>query len=252
MAVMDEFKEERAALKNAGFKKKLSYFWDYYKWYVIGTIAVVAFVSSFIYEYATKKETALYAVLLNASPLTKDSSEYTQSFADYTALDTEEYELFFDTSIRIEDGSMDDVTYTSVQKLAVYTAAADLDVMVSDATSFQKYANSYTFYDLREILTPEQIEKYEPYFYYVDTVTVEKIEAANDALDTDFVPVYPDPYKPEEMTTPIPVGITVDGNEWLQENFYFRGEDITLGVYCNTQRLDMALQYIDFLMQEGN
>ena len=31
MPVMDEFKEERAALKQAGLKVKLIYFWDYYK-----------------------------------------------------------------------------------------------------------------------------------------------------------------------------------------------------------------------------
>ena len=33
MAVMDEFKEEREALKNGTPKQKLAYFWYYYKWH---------------------------------------------------------------------------------------------------------------------------------------------------------------------------------------------------------------------------
>ena len=41
MPLMDEFKEERASIKNAPFKKKLRYFWDYYKWHVIITVAAV-------------------------------------------------------------------------------------------------------------------------------------------------------------------------------------------------------------------
>ena len=36
MPVMDEFREEREAIKNAGWDYKLKYFWDYYKWFVIG------------------------------------------------------------------------------------------------------------------------------------------------------------------------------------------------------------------------
>ena len=35
MAVMDEFKEEREALKRGTPKQKLAYFWYYYKWHVI-------------------------------------------------------------------------------------------------------------------------------------------------------------------------------------------------------------------------
>lgn len=249
MAVMDEFKEERQALRNASFKTKFNYFVDYYKWYVIGIVCVAALAASFIYQLATKKETAFNAVMLNASLMT-EGTEYTQKFTDYAGIDLNTHEVYFDTSIRIVEDSTDETTYTSVQKLMVYTAAAELDVMVTDCDSFAKYANSYTFYDLRDILSEEQIKKYEPYFYYVDLETVEEIEVANDNLDEDFVPVYPDYTKPEEMSTPVPVGILLDSNEELQENYYFRGDGVVMGVYGNTTHLDTALQYIDFLMQD--
>ena len=41
MAVMDEFKEEREALKNGTPRQKLAYFWYYYKWHVIIALVVI-------------------------------------------------------------------------------------------------------------------------------------------------------------------------------------------------------------------
>lgn len=249
MAVMDEFREEREALKNGTFKEKLIYFWDYYKWYVIGGIGILLFAGSMIYEIATRKEVAFNAILLNASPMTEDTT-YQQDFAAYAGIDLNKLDIFFDTSIRITEGSMDETSYTSTEKLMVYTAAGELDIMASDTDSFRKYANSYTFYDLRNILSPEQLEQYEPYFYYVDLTVVDKIEEANNNLDESFQPKYPDPRKPEEMETPVPVGIYLNDCDKLKETFYFRGDEIVLGVYANTNHLDTTLQYIDFVMAD--
>ena len=41
MAVMDEFKEEREALKRGTPKQKLAYFWYYYKWHVIISVIII-------------------------------------------------------------------------------------------------------------------------------------------------------------------------------------------------------------------
>ena len=253
MAVMDEFKEERAALKKASFKEKFNYFWYYYKWYVIGGIALIIMVSSFIHQYLSQKDNVFYAAMLNTSMMT-DGSDLTQGYADYAGIDLESSEVYFDTTLRASiDGIYTDIlgdeSYTTLQKLAVYTSAQELDTMITDMTSFQKYANSYTFYDLRDILTEEQIAKYEPYFYYVDQKIVDEIEAANAAWDDSYVPVYPDPTKPEEMDTPIPVGIFLDASEAAMENFYFRGEGPVMGVYCNTLHLENTLRFIDYLFQ---
>ena len=74
MAVMDEFKEEREALKNGTPKQKLAYFWYYYKWHVIISVIVIGMIVSFIYQYTNRKDTAFNAVLLNASLLDQMSS----------------------------------------------------------------------------------------------------------------------------------------------------------------------------------
>lgn len=249
MAVMDEFKEERAALKNGTFKQKLSYFIEYYKWYVIVPVLVLLFGAYTVYEIVTTKDVAFYSVMLNGTAL-EGATQSSQEFAELINLDTEKYTIMWDSSMHIQEAGMDEISYTSVQKLVTYTAAAELDTMVSDSTSFRKYANSSTFYDVRNLLTEEQIAKFEPYFYYVDWKVVEEIEAANNAMDDTFVPTYPDPTKPEEMEQPVPVGIYVSDCKKLTDNFYFKEEDIVLGVYSNSTRPELAVTYLEYLFSE--
>ncbi|RAZ94769.1 hypothetical protein DK853_33460, partial [Klebsiella oxytoca] len=87
--------------------------------------------------------------------------------------------------VQVNSGSPDEVA--SAQKLMVYIAAAELDVIVTNPSSLERYAYQDDFMDLRELLTPEQFDRYEPFFYYVDGEIIKEFEAASEALDTDYV-----------------------------------------------------------------
>lgn len=249
MPVMDEFKAEREAMKHGTPKQKLAYFWDYYKWYVIGGIAVIALLASLIYQFVTRKETAFYAIMLNASSYNfmEDTSENTAAFAEYAGIDESMYQILYDTSIQIGTEAADD--YNSSQKLMVYIAAGELDVMVSDADSLTRYAHQGNFKDMRDFLTEEQLEKYADSFYYIDNAVVKEIEAANEIFDLEFVPNYKNPHHPEEMQEPVPTGIFVNEDCPLLKDYYFRGEDVAVSVFINTERPELASAFIDFLMQ---
>ncbi len=254
MAVMDEFKEERAALKNAPFKKKWEHFWYYYKWYFWGTILAISMLIFLIYQLCNQKETVFHAVMLNALCLTEENT-YTEDFAQYAGINTDKQEIEFDTSFQISEDVYDEMSVMMSQKLVSFAAAAELDVMVASEYCFQTYAHTNTFYDLRYFLTEEQLAKYEPYFYYIDGEIIKTMEAAIMDLEGSFVPVYPDPTKPEEMKDPIPVGIYVSSNDKLLENFYFAGngevtENVVLGVYGNTEYPENCLKYLEYLFEE--
>lgn len=251
MPVMDEFKEEREALKHGTLKQKLSYFWDYYKWHVIVTVFVVIAGSTLVSQILNRKETAFYLALINTLDLTSAEPEG-RNFTEYSGIDTEDYTIIYDTSMRIDFATRTDETVNSAEKFVVYLTAKELDAVVSDTDIIQKYAYNETFHDLSQFLTPEQTEKYKPYFYYIDYAVVEDITAAQEAYDYSFVPEYPDPRHPENMEQPIPVGIYVTGRPALTDRFYFIREDsdIVLSVVGNTTRPDMVRQYIDFLMTD--
>lgn len=253
MAVMDEFKEERDALKNGSFKQKLSYYYYYYKWHVIIGIFAVALIGTFIFQLVTNKEVVFNAVLLNAN-LQDEHDPYSQEYAEYAGIDLTKESVLFDSTIYTLGHVTDEATSTASQKLLALTASGAVDVMVTDTNSIVPYANADMFHDLRDILTEEQLTKYEPYFYYVDRKTLEEIEAANNAFDLSFEPTYPDPSKPEEMEDPIPVGIYLDECETLLEKYHFMQENdpnvrVVIGVYFNSEQTENALKFIDFLFE---
>jgi len=261
MAVMDEFREEREALKHGTPKQKIQYFLEYYKWHVIiPVVAVIAIVSTII-SIVNRKETALYVCMLNVSEKlnvegtlqSTSNADHNAAFVEYAGIDTDEYEVQLDTGMSINYSSLTGDDSASAQKYMTYLAAAEMDVIVTDAASIEHYAYLEDFYDLREILTPEQIEKYEPYFYYIDMVTVaERNEMLEDpdSLYTDYILIGPDPRKPEEMQEPVPVAIYMDDCDLIREHFYFQTDEVVAGVFVNTTRLDMALQYLNFLLGE--
>lgn len=249
MPVMDEFKEEREAMKNGTPKQKLTYFWDYYRWHVIIGVIVVILAFFLIHQMAARKETAFYALMLNATAYhyMEDTSANTAAFAEYAGIDEKKYQIMYDTSIQIGTSAGDD--YNSNQKLMVYLAAAELDVMVSDSNSIQTYAYQGQFQNLSDFLTEEQLAKYADSFYYIDRAVVKEAEAASEAYDFDYIPVYGNPRHPEEMEDPVPVGIYLDESCSLLEDYYFRGEEVVVSVLINTKRPERASVFIDFLMQ---
>jgi len=252
MPVMDEFKEEREALKHGTPKQKWQYFLDYYKWFVIVGILIIIFAGSFIYQMVTQKDRAFYAALLNVYEL-EPAETYPEKFAEYAGIDPNEYDVFFDTSMHMDSSNLaavDENTMATTQKLMVYIAASEIDALIAGESTMNSYAYNETFYDLGSVLSEEQFKKYEPYFYYMDKAVADARNEA-EATGDDYVnvPDYPSPRNPEAMENPIPVGIYLDEADSLKENYYFSDETVILGIPANTDHLENALKYIDFIFQ---
>lgn len=250
MPVMDEFKEEREMLKHGTLKQKFTYFMDYYKWYVIVAVAVIGFIASLVYQALTSKETRFFAALVNAFEIVSPE-EHIRGFADYAQIDTDEYDIVFDSSMHIDNSSMTQDTITSSQKLMVFIAASEVDVVMADQDIIEQYAYNDSFYDIREVLTAEQIEKYESRFFYMDLAVAEAIKAAQSDPDYDYsqTPSHPDPRKPEAMEQPVPVGIFLDGAQALNEVYYFAYGEPVLAVSATSPHLETVPEYVDFLLE---
>ena len=250
MAVMDEFKEEREALKHGTPQQKFQYFLDYYKWHVIIAVVVIIMGIYTVREIMGRKETALYTCLLNTLEL--DASEFNAGFAEAINLNTDKYQLLFDASNWIDLGSMDEATIANSQKLMAHLAAGELDIMITDTDSIVNYSYQEDFFTMEELLSPEQYEKYKPYFYYIDMAAAEewhKFITDYDNLLSDTSYDFPDPKKPEEMTSPVAVGIFLDECDAFLKCYHFRSDDVVFGVFRNTARKETALQYLDYVMQ---
>jgi len=251
MAVMDEFKEERAALKHGTPRQKFAYFMDYYKWYVIIAVFIIIAGIYTIREVMSRKETALYTCLLNTLEQ-ETAAQYNADFAEAIGLDTDTYQMIFDAGVWIDINSMDESTMANSQKLMAHLAAGELDIMITDTDSITNYAYQQDFYTMEELLSPEQYEQYKPYFYYIDMKTLEEWHeyvSDPDNLMLEITFEFPDPRKPDEMESPQAVGIFLDECEDLRENYHFKSEDVVFGVFANSSRQETALQYLEYLMQ---
>lgn len=252
MPVMDEFREEREAVKNGSFKDKAKYFWCYYKWHTFIGLVVIFFVVLLIRDVTSQKDNAFFAVLLNCYETDthiEDISSCESGFVEYAGIDTDTYDVIFDTTIHLSEDSMDEMSVTSSQRMMVYTAAAELDVIVGSSDIFPEYANSEMLCDLREILSEEQLTRYAPYLYYVDWAVVEAIDEAEYNLEDYETPDYPDPTRPEEMEDPVPVGLFVTDCEKLTDSYLFGGDYSALGVMVNSPNLENSLKFIDYLFE---
>ena len=250
MPVMDEFQEEREKIKNGSFKDKINYFWCYYKFHTIVVICAIGLLALLIHDVVTQKDTAFFAAMLNSVSLDEDSTAaFREDFVEYTGIDLNQYEVLFDNTMTLDDSSASELATSSSQRLLVYTSAGEIDVIVGGEDIFPDEANQGMFYDLREILTEEQIARYEPYFYYVDQAYLDLMDS-DETYDINFVPPEaPDPNKPEEMENPIPVGIFVTDCDKLTDVYYFSGDYAAVGVMINSTHVETAIQFIEYLFE---
>ena len=213
-------------------------------------MAIVGFAASMIYNMVTRKDMAFSVSLINAFDI-GSGDEYLASFAEYAGIDTEEFDIMADSSMQIDYTSTDQNTAASIQKLMVLVAAGEIDALLSDEAVIEQYAYSETFYDLRDVLTAEQLDAYGPYLFYMDQAVADAVSEAQ--MDPDYestaMPERPDPRKPEAMEQPVPVGICLGEAQALNETYVFLSGEGILAVPATSPHLETVSQYVDFLLQ---
>ncbi|NBI89058.1 hypothetical protein D3Z45_00290 [Lachnospiraceae bacterium] len=252
MAMRDEVREQQNKLKGKTFKEKLDYFWDYYKVHTIVLVFSIVVISVFVKDIVTSKDNAFSAVILNS--YAQDAQEAFQAdFAAYASIDTDTYNCLIDTSATYSVASMSQYDIAFAQRIAAQVQTGDLDAFVGDGQAFSHYADGYLFQDLREALTEEEYQKYEPYFYYIDTAAIEakRQMEEEDISSSAQEEVSTDPMDPSSMETPVPVGICLESSSKLaQWNCYAAsGEPPIFGFLANAAHPDLAHRFLAYLTE---
>lgn len=228
--------KQHESLKNAGFKAKLGYFWDYYKVHTFVAIGLIIFLVTMISGNLTKKDTVFYAAMVYCSEISEEAaSAFRENYIEYAGIDLNKHEV---------------QVVSNPSKLTLTMAAAQVDVVVSGPEYFSEEAGLNTFYDLRDIMTEEQLTKYEPYFYYADQAVIDARKKLPESDDLENA--YPDmldPRKPEEMEQPVPVGLFVTDCTAITDTYNFGNDDIAIGVVGNAPHIENALKFIDYLFE---
>ena len=129
-------------------------------------------------------------------------------------------------------------------------AAREVDVMVTDETTFEGYTKSDAFLDLSQVLTSEQYEYYKDSFYYIDYALIESGYYDNIDYTSQEASETVDHRTTEGMEKPVPVGIYVDAAESFKECYRFKNDqEAVFGVigYVEGEHLDRSLLFLDLM-----
>ncbi len=248
MPLMDEFKEERARMKERPFKDRFQYFLDYYKWHVVIIACVLYFIGSMAYNIITAKDTALRVALIDCNSNEATVQEYNNEIIEHLNINPKTHQIFLDNSYFLS--GLDTMSGSSAEVLSVHIMAQEIDVFLSPEDVFNRYVQNGIFHDLRTILPEEYLEYYKDSFYYVEQSVIDDEEIYNiDHAETPFVD-NADHSAPETMENPIPVGIYVTGCEDFQGHYYFQREtqEVVFGLLGNVTDPTYAIQFLDIMV----
>lgn len=240
--------QRKEYLKNATWKQKFVYFWEFYKAHTMVIILIAIAVPNFIYHKATDPKIILNGIFLNINTLENEvaTKDLGLEFLELQEIDTSDYTVNFNEGLYLTGDST--IDYESEQAVWVQCAAGTVDFIVSPIEHLIDFAYQEYYADLTMILSEEQIKKYEPYFLYVDGAVIEEMAAAPADSPLDNIEL-PDPAKPETMKEPIPVFIDMTQCQKLTDTYNSGSDSLVFGILVNAPDSGLAIDFLDYLMQ---
>lgn len=266
MSVAEEIREERRkALSTMNTKEKIAYLWDYYKVHVLVAAAVIALASTFIYQYVNNKDYGFYATLVNATITDQNhdlAEEWMAQFQEYAAIDPEEYLVYIDTSVVLSQDMSSQYSISNEEKMFAMAQVGAINSIIAETETFERYAQFEYFYNLESILSPEQIEKYRPYFYYTDAATFDTGDddtyyEASERKDPGALTI--NHRSPAGMEQPVAVGIILTSDNALADAGYYAylanheydyqgyPSEAVLGIPVSCKEPGLAIRFLEFL-----
>ena len=252
MKISEEIRMRRKEyFAHATFSEKVKYLLDYYGLMTFGILLALGIIVFGILEITTAPEDILNGAFINVPQLgeTYVTEQLQEDFMKAQEIDTSKYTVNFSDNLIISSSDLE-TTSTTHQVLMVQMSGGKVDFIVSSPDNLMTYAYDDILVDLTTVLTEEQIEKYKPYFLYVDAEIIR--QRTNDQSQTleDFADyVYPDPSKPEDMKDPIPVFIDFSQNERIQKMYSAKKLNVSFAIVVSGNYKDNAVKFLDFIMK---
>ena len=236
-------KQEKAAQKVA-FKsmspaEKLDYIITYYKWPIILALIVLCIVSSTLHRHFTKREPVLYVGFANVVIGSDLQEELTTSYLRNNQADINRNEIYLYQSLYLSDSADEmnhEYAYASRIKVTASIQAKKLDVVIMNRESYDFFSGKGYLLDFT--VATDIDEKVLPYIVS-NAVIIE--DNAIDHLLNEAV-------SHEVVTKDVCNGIELTELPAFQRAGF--DTPLYLGVIANSPRMEEAMGYIHFLLEE--
>lgn len=201
--------------KSMSTRQKLEYVWDYYRFHILGGIALLLAALSLIHHYMTLKTPVLDLLFLNAYSIENAQKPFDE-FLTSNGYNLNDYEINVNTALSFvleEDSYQQD--YYAMQTLSVLFAAGDLDLFAAPQQIYNDLAAAGYTTDLRTIFTETELEALDDMIIYTTLA---------------------------ETGETFPSGLDLKGNRFLLENgFYTEGCCLAIAATTDSPELTKAM-----------
>ena len=107
--------------------------------------------------------------------------------------------------------------------------------------------NEY-FLDLSDVLTEEQLKKYQDCLLYYDKSLLEQLYQIDFSSGNNLEITFPDPTKPELMEDPVPIILCVSDSEKI--SYLYPNTDKEYGIVwiINGENRERTIEFLEFLL----
>ena len=135
-------------------KKRCSYFWDYYRYHVIGACLILVLMGTVIREVANQSTILLNVVISEMINERTDVTELEQQLTQLVKSEAEENETIriYTYPFNNIESSSSDLTQVYLEKFVAQVAISELDVFILEENDFSYFYEQGLFKPLDELL----------------------------------------------------------------------------------------------------
>ena len=146
--------KQNIKLKEMTIKKRCSYFWDYYRYHVIGACLILVLMGTVIREVANQSTILLNVVIPEMINERTDVTELEQQLTQLVKSEAEENETIriYTYPFNNIESSSSDLTQVYLEKFVAQVAISELDVFILEENDFSYFYEQGLFKPLDELL----------------------------------------------------------------------------------------------------
>lgn len=194
-SVSEEIKDQREKFSELSSKEKIEYIYDYYKWWIVGPIALIIVLCMLIRTVIdNKRPTYLDVEMINSYFAVDETNTVEEDFVKEYNVDLETYHLYIGTSISLSEEAFDTTMIANQQRLVGLYSAGQLDVIIGPVETMEGAANCNAYADLTNIIPQDLMDELvdrEYEFYYFDP-SKDEIDDYGEVVEPYFAGIYLD------------------------------------------------------------
>ncbi len=223
----DWLREETQKLSGMTAGKKAEYIWQYYKLWLIGAAALVAFVIYLTVNFiSANRDTQLYVSFVNTNAEVGNGSALWKGYVSETGADTSKVNIDFDAELYFDMSKKSVTGNHYYEKLVVLIDSGTDDAVVMSEDNIKAFGAKGRLLSLDDERAASIAQKYAD---RIRTTTV---------TDEDG------------STREVPVAIDISDSRIVTQAGAYRDEGCALGISAYSTRVDEVERFLDYVLQE--